>query len=103
MLLLLLSPVVRAQSSQAIRIGLGDESIDRAPLLRVSSDFALIDVSVIDRNGRPLRGLPASSFHLFQHGVEQKIMSVSEADLPISAVLVFDESRSMGGGRPPLC
>jgi Ca-activated chloride channel homolog len=98
MLLFLLSPVLRAQSAQAIRIGLGDESIGRAPLLKVSSEVALIDVSVTDRNGRPLRGLPAASFHLFEHGVEQKIVSVSEADLPISAVLVFDESRSMGKG-----
>src|SRR5580704_6834669 len=97
-LLLLLSPVLRAQSSQATRISLGDERFDRAPLLSVSSDLALIDVSVIDRNGRPLRGLPSSSFHVFEHGVEQKIVSVTEADVPISAVLVFDESSSMGNG-----
>jgi len=69
-----------------------------SPTLRVSSDLALIDVSVIDRNGRPLRGLAASSFHVFERGAEQRIVSVSEADVPISAVLVLDESRSMGKG-----
>jgi len=94
MLLLLLSPELRAQSPAAIR----GRSAASAPTLSVSSDLALIDVSVIDRNGKPIRGLPASSFHLFEHGVEQKIVSVSETDVPISAVLVFDESRSMGKG-----
>jgi len=94
MLLLLLSPELRAQSTAAIR----GRSAASAPTLSVSSDLALIDVSVIDQNGKPIRGLPASSFHLFEHGVEQKIVSVSETDVPISAVLVFDESRSMGKG-----
>ena len=98
MLLLLLCPELRAQHTPAIRIGFGNEKIDRAPMLRISSDLALIDVSVIDRNGRPLRGLPASSFHVFERGAEQRIVSVSEADVPISAVLVLDESRSMGKG-----
>jgi Ca-activated chloride channel family protein len=96
LLLLVLSPELRAQSAAAMRAAFGNEKIDRAPTLSVSSNLALIDVSVTDRNGKPLRGLPASSFHLFEDGVEQKIESVSEADLPISAVLVFDESRSMG-------
>jgi len=47
--------------------------------------------------------LPASSFHLFEHGVEQKIVSVSEADVPISAILVLDESRSIGSKGVHLC
>jgi Ca-activated chloride channel family protein len=98
MLLLLLSPDLPAQSPVAIQTSFGNESTAPAPTLRVFSDLALIDVSVIDGNGKPLRGLPASSFHLFEHGAEQKIVSVSETDLPISAVIVFDESRSMGKG-----
>src|ERR1035441_2604274 len=84
MLLLLLCPELRAQSTAAIRISFGDEKIDRAPMLRVSSDLALIDVSVIDRNGRPLRGLPANSFHVFERGAEQRIGSGREGDGPIS-------------------
>jgi Ca-activated chloride channel family protein len=96
--LLLLGPTLRAQSPAAIRANFAGERVEFAPTLRVSSDLVLIDVSAIDRNGRPLRGLPASSFHLFEHGAEQKILSVSEVDVPISAVIVFDESRSMGKG-----
>jgi Ca-activated chloride channel family protein len=98
MLLLLLSPEIRAQSTDAIRTHVANEKIGHAPTLSVWSNLALIDVSVLDRNGKPLRGLPPSSFHLFEHGAEQKIVSVSEADVPISAVLVLDESRSMGKG-----
>jgi Ca-activated chloride channel family protein len=98
MLLLLLSPDVPAQSPVVISFSNLLRIATSAPTLSVSSDLALIDASVIDRNGKPLRGLPPSSFHLFESGVEQKIVTVSEADLPISAVLVFDESGSMGKG-----
>jgi len=43
-----------------------------------------------------LRGLPATSFRLFERGAEQTILSVSETDVPVSVVIVFDKSGSMG-------
>jgi hypothetical protein len=82
MLLFLLGPEIRAQSTAGIRTHVANEKIDHAPKLSVWSNLALIDVSVLDRNGKPLRGLPPSSFHLFEHGAEQKIVSVSETEVP---------------------
>jgi Ca-activated chloride channel family protein len=58
----------------------------------------LINVSVLDRNGRPLRGLRADSFHLFDRHTEQTILSVNETETPVSVVIVFDESGSMEKG-----
>jgi hypothetical protein len=51
-------------------------------ILSVSSNLVLIDVSVLDQEGRPVRGLPALAFHLFDRGAEQHILSVSETEVP---------------------
>ena len=45
-----------------------------------------------------MRGLPAVAFHLFERGAEQHILSVSETDVPVSVIIVLDESGSMGRG-----
>jgi Ca-activated chloride channel homolog len=45
-----------------------------------------------------VRGLPAVAFHLFERGAEQHILSVGEAEVPVSVIIVFDESGSMGRG-----
>ncbi|MGD0617478.1 MAG: VWA domain-containing protein [Bryobacteraceae bacterium] len=67
-------------------------------MLTASSDLVLINVSVLDRNGRPLRGLRTDSFHLFERRNEQTILSLSETETPVSVVIVFDESGSMQTG-----
>jgi Ca-activated chloride channel family protein len=67
-------------------------------ILSVSSNLVLIDVSVLDQEGRPVRGLPAAAFHLFERGAEQQILSVNETEVPISVIIVLDESGSMGKG-----
>jgi hypothetical protein len=69
----------------------------RPSVLSVSSNLVLIDVSVLDQAGRPGRGLPAVAFHLFERGAEQRILSVSETEVPVSVIIVLDESGSMGG------
>jgi Ca-activated chloride channel family protein len=71
---------------------------DPPAVLTASSDLVLINVSVLDRNGRPLRGLGADSFHLFEHRTEQRILSFAETETPVSVVIVFDESGSMEKG-----
>lgn len=56
--------------------------IRRSPnpsILTVSSNLVLIDVSVLDQNGRPVRGLPAAAFHLFERGAEQHILVLRNA------------------------
>ncbi|HUJ20200.1 MAG TPA: VWA domain-containing protein [Bryobacteraceae bacterium] len=62
---------------------------------RTSSDLVLINASVMDRAGRPVNGLDATQFHVLEGGVEQKIVSFNQGDMPVSIVLVVDTSRSM--------
>ena len=69
----------------------------RAGRYGVSSELVLINVSVVTEHGQPIRGLPAAGFHVLEHGVEQKLVSFSEEDVPVSIVFVLDESGSMKG------
>ena len=68
----------------------------KPPNLSVSSNLVLIDVSVLDQNGRPVRGLPAVAFHLFERGAKQRILSICETEVPVSVIILLDESGSMG-------
>ena len=63
--------------------------------LRVDSDLVLITVSVTDSSGRPVTGLDAAMFRLFDAGKEQKVAQFASEDAPISVGIVFDSSASM--------
>jgi len=60
-------------------------------------DVKLIEIPVNVTNdlGRPLLGLPQTSFRVFEDDVEQRIAAFSNTDGPISAGIVFDTSGSM--------
>jgi VWFA-related protein len=72
-----------------------DTHVRSSPALRVDVNLVPIPVTVSDLMGRPVEGLTASDFHLFEDKVEQKIVSVNTEDSPISLGLVFDTSASM--------
>jgi len=76
--------------------GQGSEPRFRPASLRVESDLVLINTLVTDPRGRPITGLGASQFHLFEDGREQTIKSCSSEDVPVSIGLVLDTSGSMG-------
>lgn len=54
----------------------------QAPQFRTSVDLVRLDVSVLDRRRRPVRGLDATEFTVFENGVEQPISAFSPVDLP---------------------
>ena len=60
-----------------------------------SSNLVLINASVRDRAGRPVTGLEAAQFRVLDAGVEQKILSFNQGEMPVSIVLVLDTSNSM--------
>jgi Ca-activated chloride channel family protein len=63
--------------------------------LRVDSSLVLVPVHVMSAMGAPITNLTAGSFRLFEDGVEQKIATFSNDDVPLSVGLVFDSSASM--------
>lgn len=54
------------------------------PHFRVSSELVLIDVRVLDKQGRPVTGLTARDFGLTEEGVPQKILYFQEIRMPLA-------------------
>lgn len=57
-----------------------------------------VDVSVTSR-GRPVPGLTAADFEVFDNGVRQKIQLVDTDDVPLDLILALDTSGSVTGDR----
>src|SRR5262249_35607418 len=76
-------------------LGSGSASRLRADI-RVDSNLVLIPVMVTDNQDRLITGLEKDHFKLFDDKIEQTITTFVSEDAPVSIVLVFDCSGSMG-------
>jgi Ca-activated chloride channel homolog len=89
-------------ATQAVRYAAGVcvfcawASAQSEPSFRADTTLVLVPVTVTDPSHRYVLGLPKSSFHLFEDGVEQTITSLSSEDAPLSIGLIVDVSGSMG-------
>jgi VWFA-related protein len=63
--------------------------------IRVDANLVVVPVTVKDRQDRPITGLDRTAFHVFEDKLEQKIVSFSSEDAPLSVGIVFDCSGSM--------
>jgi len=61
-----------------------------------SSELVVLPVTVTDRDGRLITGLPREHFEVFDEGQPQEITAFSSEDVPVSIALVIDDSGSMG-------
>jgi VWFA-related protein len=69
-------------------------------ILRIDTDLVMVDTSVTDSEGKPVRGLSAKDFKLYEDGVERPIafFNVEQrfgAKRPIAVVFALDVSGSM--------
>jgi VWFA-related protein len=64
--------------------------------LRVDSNLVLVPVVVTDAVDRPVLGLDKTAFRLYDDKQEQQITHFAMEDAPVSVILVFDTSGSMG-------
>jgi VWFA-related protein len=67
-----------------------------APVFRTGADVVTVDASV-QRERRPLTGLTAADFELFDNGVKQTVSDVTYEKLPIDVTFVLDVSASVTG------
>jgi VWFA-related protein len=72
-----------------------DRSAKLPSNMRVDVRMVLVPVTVTDPWDRPVNGLAAKSFELFEDGVPQKIVSLFREEGPVSVGFVFDASNSM--------
>ena len=71
------------------------DEISEGDVIRVDSQLATLNLSVIDRNtNRGVLGLTESDFRLFEDGIEQRLLQFESASAPFDLVLLIDVSGS---------
>jgi VWFA-related protein len=73
-------------------------AVQDAPPFRANVNAVVVDVLVAN-GARPVPGLTAGDFELFDNGVPQRIDLVSFDQVPLNVVLAFDVSESVSGER----
>lgn len=73
-----------------------------APTFSVAAELVVLHVTVKDRQGRYVSGLPASAFEVLDGGTPQTISVFMHDDAPVTLGLIVDSSGSMRGARERL-
>jgi VWFA-related protein len=69
---------------------------------KVNVDVVQVTVTVSDRRGRFVAGLPQSSFHVFEDNRPQTITHFASEDVPLELLVAIDISGSMAPSMPTL-
>jgi Ca-activated chloride channel family protein len=67
------------------------------PNFRSASEMVVLPVTILDRAGAFVQGLPRERFIVHDNGRPQELLLFSNEDLPVSIALVIDDSGSMRG------
>jgi VWFA-related protein len=75
------------------------QSVQPAQRFQTSAEVIIIQASVKDSNGRPVRGLTAADFEVLDNGVAKTVLSLqADTDAPLSVAFLVDMSGSMAIG-----
>jgi Ca-activated chloride channel family protein len=91
MLRCLLAFVLLAVSTLSLAQNLNDRDYN----LTVDVELVQLPVSVLDKDGLPVRGLQQDNFTIYEDKVQQDITLFKHEDIPLSIALVIDASGSM--------
>jgi Ca-activated chloride channel homolog len=76
-----------------------DEGLSRfraeEPVVRERTELVTLTVTVTDGRSRPVTGLRAEHFEVYEDKVRQQVEFFAEADTPVSVAVIFDLSGSM--------
>jgi VWFA-related protein len=67
--------------------------------IRVESNLVVLSVTVKDDHGKFVDGLLEDDFHVFDDGVEQRILSFTDESLPLSLLILVDDDMKWKGGN----
>lgn len=70
------------------------EDVGEGDVLRIDTNLVTVPVSVMDRQGKFIADLKREQFHVFENGVEQKIVHFEPTDNPFTVALLLDTSGS---------
>ncbi|HLM57828.1 MAG TPA: hypothetical protein VK422_17110, partial [Pyrinomonadaceae bacterium] len=100
--LLLLSQAAtpRARAQQEQKQQPPPEVVDEEDVLRIDTDLVLVEVTVTDAEGKPVRGLRPEDFKLYDDGERREVAFVnverkSGPERPVAVVFAVDVSGSM--------
>ncbi len=68
---------------------------DQVPTFTIDTREVDLNISVTDKNGNQVPGIPKSAFKVFENNVEQPIKAFTHLDVPVSMGIVIDNSGSM--------
>jgi len=71
---------------------------DQDDVVRVSTDLVVLNVTVLDKNGKFVTGLKSGHFQISEDGVEQKIAAFSAEETPFAAAILLDTSGAWNRG-----
>lgn len=67
--------------------------------LVVNTNLVTLSVTVTDKRGRTIEGLPKDAFTVYDNDLPQNVSFFSDEDAPASVAIVFDVSNSMSGQK----
>ena len=66
-----------------------------APVFKADAELVVLHVTVKDRSGAYVAGLPRESFNVVEDGVAQTVRLLTDTDTPVTVGLLIDSSASM--------
>ncbi|MGH9943354.1 MAG: VWA domain-containing protein [Pyrinomonadaceae bacterium] len=72
----------------------GAEEVGEDDVVRVETQLVPVPVTVRDRTGRPLAGLRADNFIIYEDGRPQRVSNFATTDAPFEVALLLDTSGS---------
>src|SRR5260370_17693874 len=70
------------------------EEVGEGEVVRVETQLVVVPTVVTDRNGRPVTGLHAENFSVFEDGRPQRVTNFSTTEAPFEIALLLDTSGS---------
>src|SRR5690349_6609 len=77
----------------------GVHAQDETPVFRTELREVTLHVTVVDKNGKLVTGIPRSAFKIYEDNVEQPIKLFHPEDVPVSLGILVDNSGSMNDKR----
>ena len=88
------APTPQAAPKAPSQKGGAGEEVGEDDVVRIETQLVSVPAVVTDRTGRPLTGLSASDFQIFEDGRPQKIANFSTTEAPFEVALLLDTSGS---------
>jgi len=87
---------VTANDSQANKkpVSSAEDEVDEGDVVRVDTQLVTVPAVVTNRQGRPVTGLHAENFLLFENGKQQTIANFATTEAPFEIALLLDTSGS---------